>query len=54
MFSDEMGGRPAPLVQEDTCVRSLKKLPKIAAQPIFLSKGDEEKHVFWKANAYGW
>lgn len=54
MLSDERGGRPAPLVQVDACVKSLKKLPKIGVEPIVLSKGDKEKHVFWKVNVYGW
>lgn len=54
MFSDRKGRRPVPLVQADAWLKSLKKLPKIGFEPIILSKGDKETHVFGKANAYGW
>lgn len=54
MFSDERGGRPALLAQADASVKSLKKLPKIGVESIILLKGDKEKHVFRKVNAYGW
>lgn len=42
MFSDERGRRPAPLVQADARVKSLKKkLLKIGVESILLSKGDK-------------
>ena len=41
MFSTETGERPSLLVQADACVKSLKKLPNIGAEPIILLKGDK-------------